>query len=177
MDILIIGHDNPEMIERVKETVSDEDINVVVVEDLIISGIRVSKRGNPFEKYGYPCDENPDVYIGKELVVKSRCLGAIKHEPFIISVDECDKTPSLVELSERFNKNILRTIKPPIDIQKLKDEIDIFLKKIHIKSKPYQEKTKCLLNIHNNQNKSLLKQHNIKQQPIICRKHGVDNRR
>lgn len=52
-----------------------------------------------------------------------------------------------------------------------------FGKILHIKRQLDFDNTKYLSIANCNQNKSLLKQHNIKQQPILYRKHGVDNRR
>ena len=93
-----------------------------------------------------------------------------------------DSTPTLMELSERFNENILRTIEP-IKAAKEPNLFEFsgyehtFGKILHIKRQLDFDNTKCLSMVNCNQNKSLLKQHNIKQQPILYRRHGVDNRR
>jgi len=71
---------------------------------------------------------------------------------------------------------------PPIELmriafQGIQEEMDIFSRNSKLKSKPDQKNIKCLSNRHNTKNKSILKRNNIKQQPSLCRRHGVDNRR
>lgn len=55
------------------------------------------------------------------------------------------------------------------------ENLHVFKKIIHIKE--LEEKIQDIAKKHNMESKSLLKQHNIKQQPILYRRHGVDNRR
>lgn len=228
MEILIIGNDNTELVEKILELVSDTDTTVQVSKSfdqldwsVQLSLLDVSLRSEfikgkePFEfasdkwnkKYGYPCDENPDLNIGHHLIPTSdkRGLGLIDRivgikgsgknniilvgnrktewADFLQSNKNRDSTtPTLVELSEGFNENILRTIEPIKAAEEpnpfhFSGYEHTFGKILHIKRQLDFDNTKCLSVVNCNQNKSLLKQHNIKQQPIICRKHGVDNRK
>jgi hypothetical protein len=76
-----------------------------------------------------------------------------------------------------------RRLEPPIPIQPYIEDYELEFgyghttgKRLYIKRQEDINNTRCLSVLDCNQNKSLLKQHNINQKLVLCRKHGIDNR-
>ncbi len=203
MDILIIGSGNEKIVEKIRK-IADMEYDVSVHElDLsemvkpLISAFRTGVYSSEYiiklvrkiaekelefgskeweEKYGYPCDENEDIYIGYDrLSVATRTDG--RHD--ILMVGDADDM-SLCKSIDEYRRFISPS--PSIDLlkietQKLQAEMEKFCRKIHIKPKPDQKNIKGLSNRHNHRSKSIIKQSHINGKPIIYRRHGKDNRR
>ena len=189
MDILIIGSGNEEFVGKIKELASiEENISVSVVEDCTISSIKVgspeieSRRGkNGIKKI----IEQNIILAGDRKSAFDDFLQPSKNKIALVSSPGCAFENNIFKTYAENEFASIKNIQEFISIKAAKEPNlfdfsgyeHMFGKILHIKRQLDFDNTKCLSSISCNQNKSLLKQHNIKQQPIICRRHGVDNRR
>lgn len=109
-------------------------------------------------------------------IVEKLGLTAHPYGVYVISTgQETDDTSTNINIEDVLKASSIAEITIIPEFVDPCENLHVFKKIIYIKK--LREKIKNIAKKHNNQNKSLLKQHNIKQQPILYRKHGVDNRR
>jgi hypothetical protein len=171
MEILIIGNGHDEVVEKLRELISDhDDIDLYMFDEK--------------ESYELKAGGLPVLSFGRRAVVEhelwSGIKGFVKNNIILVNDSPWDsflkKKPSIDDLIVKFEAI-------PIKIERYIQDRELeygythtFGKQLHIKRELDINNTNRLSNSHNSRSRSILKINRYNKKPLISRKHGMDNR-